>query len=56
LFPALKHGLIESDGIVIDAKSGVTGAGRAATDTTHYPSVNEAFAPTNRGAPPHTGD
>jgi N-acetyl-gamma-glutamyl-phosphate reductase len=28
LYPALKHGLIQSAGIVIDAKSGVTGAGR----------------------------
>lgn len=54
LFPALKHGLIESDGIVIDAKSGVTGAGRAATDTTHYPAVNEAFAPYKIAAHRHT--
>ncbi|HIZ16607.1 MAG TPA: N-acetyl-gamma-glutamyl-phosphate reductase [Firmicutes bacterium] len=28
LFPAIKRGLVETDAIVIDAKSGVTGAGR----------------------------
>jgi N-acetyl-gamma-glutamyl-phosphate reductase len=30
---------------VVDAKSGVSGAGRAATDTTHYVSVDENVAP-----------
>jgi N-acetyl-gamma-glutamyl-phosphate reductase len=29
------------DGVVIDAKTGVSGAGRAATDTTHFVSVDE---------------
>lgn len=30
LYPLLKEGLIDTDGIIIDAKSGVTGAGRKA--------------------------
>jgi N-acetyl-gamma-glutamyl-phosphate reductase len=28
LTPALRHGLVDSDGIIIDAKSGISGAGR----------------------------
>ncbi len=44
LYPALKAGLVETEGIVIDSKSGVTGAGRAPTDATHFPACNEAFS------------
>lgn len=44
LAPLLKAGLIEPDGIVIDAKSGVTGAGHRPRASTHYPTVNEGFA------------
>ncbi len=37
---------LELDGpVVIDAKSGVSGAGRAATDGTHFVSVNEDLKP-----------
>ena len=45
LFPALKAGFISPSGIVIDAKSGVTGAGRSLTENTHFPVCNEAFSP-----------
>lgn len=45
LAPALSAGLVETNGIVIDSKSGVTGAGRGLTDNTHFPMCNEAFAP-----------
>lgn len=38
-------GLVDTDSIVIDAKSGVTGAGRGLTQNTHYPDCNENFAP-----------
>lgn len=41
LAPLLKNGLIETDGIVIDAKSGVSGAGRALTSSTHLPESAE---------------
>ena len=42
--PALRAGLVETDGIIIDSKSGVTGAGVKPTQGTHYPDTNEAFA------------
>ncbi len=38
--PAVKEGIIESD-IIIDSKSGVSGAGRTLSLHTHYPEVNE---------------
>ncbi len=40
LLPAFAHGLIEPD-IIIDAKSGVSGAGRGLTLGTHYAEANE---------------
>lgn len=40
LAPAVKHGLIEPD-IIIDSKSGVSGAGRSLSLTAHYSEVNE---------------
>jgi len=39
LAPLARSGLL--DDVVIDAKTGVSGAGRAATDETHYVSVSE---------------
>ncbi len=41
LAPLLVHGLIERDNIVIDAKSGVTGAGRSANPAMLYAEVAE---------------
>ena len=40
LAPAVREGLIEPD-IVIDAKSGVSGAGRTLSLTTHFSEINE---------------
>ena len=40
LAPAIKEGLVEPD-IVVDSKSGVSGAGRTLSLTTHYSEVNE---------------
>ena len=40
LAPALKEGIIDKD-IIIDAKSGVSGAGRGLSLKTHYSEVNE---------------
>lgn len=54
LMPALKKGLIKPDGIIIDSKSGVTGAGRSLTQGTHFPDTNEAFAAYKAGAHRHT--
>ena len=54
LAPALKNGLIEPDSIIIDSKSGVTGAGRGLSQTTHYPDCNEAFSPYKVAVQRHT--
>jgi N-acetyl-gamma-glutamyl-phosphate reductase len=43
LAPLLRAGLIESTGIIVDAASGVSGAGRAAKDILHFGTVNEDF-------------
>lgn len=54
LFPALKKGFVKSEGIIIDSKSGVTGAGRGLSDTAHFPNCNEAFSPYKVAAHRHT--
>ncbi|MBE6565092.1 MAG: N-acetyl-gamma-glutamyl-phosphate reductase [Ruminococcaceae bacterium] len=54
LMPALKNGLTNDEHIVIDSKSGVTGAGRGLTQGTHYPDTNEAFSAYKAGAHRHT--
>ncbi len=54
LYPALKAGMVEKIGIVIDSKSGVTGAGRAPSETTHFPACNEAFSPYKIASHRHT--
>ena len=41
LAPALKNNLIKEDNIIIDAKSGVSGAGRTLSLMTHFPEINE---------------
>lgn len=41
--PAVKAGLVSVKGIIVDSKSGVTGAGRSLSQTTHFPDCNEAF-------------
>ncbi|MDA8425988.1 MAG: N-acetyl-gamma-glutamyl-phosphate reductase, partial [Treponema sp.] len=54
LFPALRLGIAERDGIVIDAKSGVTGAGREPTKSTHYPEIADSIVPYKIGQHRHT--
>ena len=44
LAPALRAGMIETQGIVVDSKSGTTGAGRKPAQNTHFPDCNEAFS------------
>lgn len=44
LYPLIREGLISSEGIIIDAKSGVSGAGKKATETTHYVNANESVS------------
>lgn len=43
LVPAVKAGIIDPSTIIIDAKSGVSGAGRGASLGTHYSELNENF-------------
>ena len=43
MVPLLKYGLIDTKGIIIDAKSGTTGAGRSLKLGSLYCSVNESF-------------
>lgn len=54
LAPVLKNRLVLTDPIIIDSKSGVTGAGRGLSQTTHYPDCNEAFSPYKAGIHRHT--
>ncbi len=44
LYPGLKEGIINTEDIIIDSKSGVTGAGRGLTQNTHFPECNENLA------------
>ncbi len=43
LLPGLRAGLFRPDSVVIDAKSGVTGAGRKADKSLNFSEVNESF-------------
>lgn len=43
LAPLLKESVIEKEGIIIDSKSGVTGAGRSPSLDYHFPEVNEGL-------------
>lgn len=45
LIPLLKDKLIEKDGIIIDAKSGVSGAGRSLNEANLFTEVSEAMHP-----------
>lgn len=53
LFPALQAGMVQEP-IIIDSKSGVTGAGRGLSQTTHFPDCNEAFSPYKVASHRHT--
>lgn len=54
LLPLLAHDLIGREHIVIDAKSGVSGAGRSLKDHLLFNEVNEGFAAYGVGAHRHT--
>src|SRR6266540_2797259 len=54
LAPLLAAGLVEPDGIVVDAKSGLSGAGRSLTDTYLYVQANENVTPYGVGRHRHT--
>jgi N-acetyl-gamma-glutamyl-phosphate reductase len=54
LIPLLKEKLIKPTGIIADSKSGVSGAGRGLSLTTHFCEVNESFTPYKVGNHRHT--
>ncbi|MDR3198812.1 MAG: N-acetyl-gamma-glutamyl-phosphate reductase [Planctomycetaceae bacterium] len=54
LVPLIKTGLIEPTDIIIDSKSGVSGAGRKPKLTTLYPECNENISAYNIGTHRHT--
>lgn len=54
LAPLLKLGLIKPEGIIVDSKSGVSGAGRTPKLTTLFPECNESLSAYNIGRHRHT--
>ncbi len=53
LLPALEGKIIESDGIIIDGKTGVSGAGRTPTAATHFSETNDNVTPYKIGKHQH---
>jgi N-acetyl-gamma-glutamyl-phosphate reductase len=54
LAPLVKSGLFETDDIIVDSKSGVSGAGRSPKLMTHFPECNESMSAYNVGRHRHT--
>ena len=54
LAPLLREGVVAPRGIVIDAKSGVTGAGRSPKPHLHFPECNEGLVAYGVGSHRHT--
>jgi N-acetyl-gamma-glutamyl-phosphate reductase, common form len=54
LYPLLKEKLNATNDIIIDSKSGTTGAGKSLSEDTHFPRCNESFHPYKLGAHRHT--
>ena len=53
LAPLLKNKLIEPRDVIVDSKSGVSGAGRTLKLTTHFPECNESVSAYNLGRHRH---
>jgi N-acetyl-gamma-glutamyl-phosphate reductase len=45
LAPLVQHKLIDPSHIIVDSKSGVTGAGAKVKENTHFPNINDDFKP-----------
>ncbi|HEY3247586.1 MAG TPA: N-acetyl-gamma-glutamyl-phosphate reductase [bacterium] len=54
MLPLLQSGRVRPEGIIVDAKSGVSGAGRGVSLSTHFAEVNENVKPYNVAAHRHT--
>jgi N-acetyl-gamma-glutamyl-phosphate reductase len=56
LVPLVKAGLVDAHDLVIDAKSGVTGAGRGLKQNTLFSEAGEGLSPYSVGAHRHTAE
>jgi N-acetyl-gamma-glutamyl-phosphate reductase len=54
LAPLIKRKIIQPESIIVDSKSGVSGAGRTLKLTTHFPECNESVSAYNVGRHRHT--
>jgi N-acetyl-gamma-glutamyl-phosphate reductase len=54
LTPLIKNGLVATDSIIVDAKSGISGAGRGLNQTYHYAEAAENLKAYNIGGHRHT--
>ncbi|HEX9824831.1 MAG TPA: N-acetyl-gamma-glutamyl-phosphate reductase [Actinomycetota bacterium] len=54
LVPLVKAGLVEGSGVVIDAKSGISGAGKVPTESTHFGTADGSIRPYGAGTHRHT--
>ena len=54
LAPLVKERVVAPDDLIIDSKSGVSGAGRTPKLTTHFPECNESFCAYGVGTHRHT--
>ncbi len=54
LAPLIAENLVERSGIIVDAKSGVSGAGRSPKLTYHFPECNESLSAYSVGRHRHT--
>ncbi len=53
LAPVIKAGLLEPTGIVVNAVTGISGAGRKPSQPYHFPEINENFRPYGLGGHRH---
>lgn len=53
ILPLVREGIIKKHGIISDSKSGVSGAGRSLSLTSHFCEVSESFKPYKIGAHRH---
>lgn len=53
LIPALQHEHIHTEGIIIDGKTGVSGAGKTPSIRTHFPETNDNLTPYKIGEHQH---
>ena len=54
--PLLREKIIEPDDIVIDAKTGASGAGRTLSQRLHFPELNDNMVPYKVGTHQHVGE